>query len=296
MEILANGVNAPLAAEHREETPMIKGKQVVALALAGALLASGPGWTQQPAPAQAQGEEEMQPRLIWGIVLKIAMSSLGDIMWGVFKSWLEQKLSTGLESATERIVASVFKRSGASVTPRSAEPLTSRDVVLVGTPSTPLKVEGNSQNYQGVHVGLMMAEPGGQAYRFRPVNAGFRTGERFKLRVVSTFDGEVSIENINPRSERRQIYPPRPSDVVAVKSGQETLIPLGEKEFFEFTGDTGREQLVINIVDPRARASAASTAQVYRQDVSYGSHFLQEVTPSTFPHISQAIELQHAAR
>jgi hypothetical protein len=35
---------------------------------------------------------------------------------------------------------------------------------------------------------------------------------------------------------------------------------------------------------------------VYRQDVSYGSNLVQEVTADTYPFISQGIELQHSAQ
>ena len=59
------------------------------------------------------------------------------------------------------------------------------------------------------------------------MNQGFRTGERFKLRIVSTFNGEMTSENINPRRERGQIYPQLPEHVVALVARRETLNPLG---------------------------------------------------------------------
>ena len=82
--------------------------------------------------------------------------------------------------------------------------------------------------------------------------------------------------------------------VVSLLPGKETVIPLGEDQFFEFARATGREQMVLNLADPRGVGPAASTNKVFRQDLKYGSNFVQEVSPSTFPHISQAIELQHS--
>jgi len=260
------------------------------------LAAFGAAWTQQPREAQPEAEQ-VQPRFIWGFLVNIALSRLGSFVWDVFKGWLEARIVTGLESATDRVIANALGSSGARIRPRSTQALSARAAdVVVGSPDTALKIEGTNENYQGVHLALMVAEPDGKTFVFRAVNQGFATGERFKLRVVSTFNGEMTIENINPRGERRQIYPPLPEQVVVLVAGKETLVPLGVEEYFEFTRATGREQLVVNLADPRAVGAAASRNKVFRQDVRYGSNFVQEVAPDTFAHISQPVELEHQAR
>jgi hypothetical protein len=165
----------------------------------------------------------------------------------------------------------------------------------VGTPSVPLTFDDGKENYQGANIAILAGPKGGNSFQARPINAGFKTGERFKLRIVPTFNGELSLENINPRGERRQIYPAAANQVVNLVAGKETFVPLGPDEYFEFTGEAGKEQLIVNLVDPRAIGNSASKARVFRQDVKYGSNFVQEVPGNTFPHIRQAIDIQHMA-
>ena len=281
-------------------------RQLTAALAAAALLAASTGWAQQtapgapPAPAAQDGTQapEVQPRFIWGILINYAISRLGSMAFDMFASYLANKLTGGLVSnsgtLTQGIVSNLISGSGARLIPRSSGAVAARGAdIVVGTPDTPLKLDGGKENYQGAHVALMLANPD-KTYSVRPVSEGFKTGERFKLRIVSTFGGELTIENINPNGERRQIYPAGNDQVVSLEPGKETIIPLGEDQFFEFARATGREQLVVNLADPRAIGPAASTNKVFRQDQKYGSNFVQEVTPSTFPHISQAIDLQHS--
>jgi len=264
-------------------------RRKVLAVLAALLLAPGPTWTQQPAQ-----DEEVQPRFIWGLLIQVAISKLASSSWDVFSKWLEGRVPR----VTDRSAPPNLQvDSGAEIKQRSSGAVAERSPgSVVGNPTAPLNVDGGKENHQGVHVALVAAAADGKGFAFRPVSTGFKTGERFKLRVVSTFSGELTIENINPRGERRQIYPPKADHVVALQTGRETFLPLGKEEYFEFTRATGREQLVINLADPRAVGAGASRHQVYRQDLKYGSNFLQQVAPNTtFPRISQAIELAHSA-
>jgi len=247
------------------------------------------------APARA-GEEEAQPRFIWGILIQVAISKLGSAAWDVFAKWLDTRIP-GAAMLAGRAAPNPPEDSGAQLKPRSSGAIAARGAApVLGDPDAPLEVRSGEANYQGVHVALIARAPEGQGYVFRPVSSGFRTGERFKLRVVSTFAGELAIENINPRGERRQVYPGKAGYVVALQAGRETVIPLGRDEFFELAGATGREQLIVSLADPRAVGGAASRHPVFRQDQKYGSNFLQQVAAGAYPRISQSIELVHAAR
>ena len=279
----------------------MRARKIVAAALAAALLSTATAQTPPalpPASTGDQGTEEMQPRFIWGILIQLAVSQIGKFAWNTFSSWLEARFTGGAASLTDRWSLGLLGNSGASIRPRSASvDLNTRAAdIVVGTPSTPITAEGGKENYQGANVAILAAEPNGTTFLVRPVNEGFKTGERFKLRVISTFGGELSIENINPKGVRVQIYPPQANQVVVLTSGKETLIPIGADDYFEFTGDPGREQLVVNLADPRAAGERASRKPVFRQDVKYGSNFVQEVSSDTYPLISQAIELQHGAK
>jgi hypothetical protein len=268
----------------------MRARKIVAAAVIAALVGTAAAQT----PAQAPSSEEVQPRFIWGVLIQMAVTKLGGFAWDVFTRWMEAKLTGGLDSLTDKMVLGLTGASGASIAPRSAT-IPTESGVVVGTPSAPLSVDDGKENYQGANFAILAGPKGSSDLQARPINAGFKTGERFKIRVVSTFAGELVLENINPRGERRQIYPAAANQVVSLQAGKETFVPLGADEYFEFTGDAGKEQLIVNLVDPRAAGGRASKASVYRQDVKYGSNFVQEVPGNTFPHITQAIEIQHAA-
>jgi hypothetical protein len=249
----------------------------------------------QEAPAQTpSSSEEVQPRFIWGILIQMAVSKVGGFAWDIFTRWMEAKLTGGLDSLTDKMVLGLTGASGAQIGTRSAA-ITTDSGVVVGTPSAPLTFDDGKENYQGANFAILAGPKGSSELQARPINAGFKTGERFKLRIVSTFNGELSLENVNPRGDRKQIYPATANQVVTLAAGKETFVPLGPDEYFEFTGDAGKELLVVRLVDPRATGDRASKANVFRQDVKYGSNFVQEVPGNTYPHITQAIEIQHSA-
>ncbi len=275
----------------------MKSKQVLIAVLAAAVLETAMAQAPAPTPPQDNAGEAVQPRFIWGILIQLAVSHMGRFAWNTFSQWLEARMMSGESALTDRLVLGSRGSPDVVIRPRAAPlELNARAAdVVVGTPSAPLSTEGGKENYQGANIAVLAAAPSASTFAVRPVNQGFKTGERIKLRVISTFGGELSIENINPRGERTQIYPSNTAQVVVLTAGKETFIPLGADEYFEFIGATGREQLVVNLSDPRATGEHASRNKVYRQDVSYGSNFMQEVTAETYPYISQAIELQHSA-
>lgn len=266
------------------------------LGTAAAQTPSVPMSTSTPtASAPGSDAEEVQPRFIWGILIQLAVSRVGTFAWDIFSNWLQAKLTGGSASLTDHITLGNFLSSAASIRPRTGLFSARAADIVVGTPTAPITSENGKENYQGANIAILVAEPNGTSFNVRPVNQGFKTGERFKLRIVSTFGGELSVENINPRGVRSQIYPPQANQVVVLAIGKETFVPIGGEEYFEFTGEPGKEQLVVNLADPRAAGGHASSAQVFRQDVSYGSNFMQQVANDSYPYISQAIEMQHGA-
>jgi hypothetical protein len=168
-----------------------------------------------------------------------------------------------------------------------------KENTVMSEPVAPLKSENGSVNYQGVHVAIVGFNPAGEATNIQPLNADFRTGDRFKLKVIPTFDGLVVIENINPKAQRSQIYPANDTDVVAIKAGVEIFVPIGKDEFFQFAENTGEEQLVVTIRDPRAFGDAESKIPANRKDEKTGSSFVQETPSGTYPVISQSLKLKH---
>lgn len=253
--------------------------------------------TQSFAQAPASNEEELKPKLIWGILFNAAVNYVAT----AFIKYLFGKLTEKL--TPDSLAAMVLNSKSAAIVPLASvvppgQPLRSASAspsLLVDAPTAPLQVVNGRENFQAVHVALLDFDRAGNALGFRPLSSGFTTGERFKLRVLPTFDGLLVIDNINPRSERKQIYPARAEDVVRIRAGVEILIPLDPNQYFEFAGATGDEQLVVTIRDPRAFGAAASPAPSFRQDESNGTHLMQEVAPDTYPVIAQALRLRHAA-
>lgn len=266
----------------------------------GLILAlAAPGMAQPPAPPAAEGAtEEMQPKFVWGILIKFAvnyaLSAFGGYLWDKLTEQITPQSVAAMllrgKSASIVALDSVVGGGGGVMGAKSAG---AAENTVMGEPTTPLKVENGRENYQAVHVALMNFDRAGNALGFHPVSDGFRTGERFRLRVLPTFDGLLVIDNINPRGQRRQIYPAQAENVVKIKAGMEIMIPLGKDDYFEFTGAAGDEQLVITVRDPRAFGAAAASASVTRKDEHNGSNFMQEVTASTYPVISQALKFRH---
>ena len=247
----------------------------------------------QPAPAE---NEDMQPKFVWGLLLNVAVKFAGSL----FMDWLQGKLTTQLtpeklaQLFLNSLTASILPLADAAPKGLSAKSAGAAENAVEGEATTPLRVSGNGEvNYQAVHVALIGFDADGKALGFRPLSAGFRTGERFKLRVLPTFDGLLVIDNINPRGQRAQIYPARASDVVKIKAGTEILIPLDKDQYFEFAGDSGDEQLVVTLRDPRAFGEASSRAPAFRRDEANGSNFVQETPPGTYPLIAQSLHLRH---
>jgi hypothetical protein len=189
----------------------------------------------------------------------------------------------------------IAAKSGGAFIARSASdgPAGIRETLQLTATTTAITDEQDQTDYQGAHIAIVGADQAGNVKDVRPVKAGFKTGERFKLRAVSTFGAHLVIENINAKGERKQIYPPEGTSVVVNQAGADTLLPLGEKEFFEFAKTTGEEQLVISLRDPRAVGDAASRQKVFRKDEEFGTHFVQEVAKGAFPVIAEAIKLEH---
>lgn len=250
----------------------------------------------ETAPPAAANGEDMEPKFIWGLLLNIAFK----LAMNAFANWAVKKLTSELASPAnmQKLVANT---ATAAIVPLARMALGIKSAGALENVSTkeatmPLKLENGQPNYQGVHVALIGFDPQGNPTGLRPVSDGFKSGDRIKLKVLPTFDGMLVIENINPKGERKQIYPPQNSDVVALKGGIEVLVPLGRDQYFEFAGATGDEQLVVTIRDPRAVGSAESPATPSRKDDDTGSSFVQETPNNTFPVISQAIKLQHGAK
>lgn len=254
------------------------------------------GQTPSPVPAPVPPEQqEAEGKFAWGLLIKL----IAPTVFQLFANWVMKKIEpTYDEKALRKLAMNV---TGAGIV-KIGTLFASKDIILAGVepnaslgePLDELRNDASGENYQGVHVALVEVDANGAPIGFRTVADGFRTGERFKLRVLSTFDALVVLGNITPKGKQRQIYPAAAGEAVRIPAGSELLLPLGQKQYLQFVGDVGRDQITVTVRDPRSLESGqASTARVFRKDEAFGSNFLQEVKPGVYPVIAEAISIQH---
>lgn len=246
-------------------------------------------------PTPSQDNQEIEGKFVWGLLIKL----IAPTVFQLFANWVMKKIEpTYDEQALRKLLVNT---AGAAIVKLNNK-FASKDIVLagvapdteVGEPVDDLRIDADGENFQGVHIALVEVDANGLPIGFRTVADGFSTGERFKLRVLSTFEALVVLGNITPKGAQRQIYPATASRAVRIPAGKEILLPLGEKEYLQFAGDVGRDQLTITVRDPRSlEGGRTSTAQVFRKDEAYGSNFVQEVKPGQYPVISESIGIQH---
>ncbi|MDD5389478.1 MAG: hypothetical protein PHD37_09035 [Gallionellaceae bacterium] len=255
--------------------------------------------TAPPAVSDTPPQQEAEGKFVWGILIKL----IAPVVFDFFSDWVKKKIAATYKENSMEYMAG---NAAVAVIVNLSSYLSGKDIVLggvsanaapnaaLGTPEVPLKTGKDGENYQGVNVALVGIDENGKPIGLRTVADGFTTGERFKLRVLSTFDAVVVLGNVTPKGAQRQIYPAAVGQAVSIPAGKEILLPLGKQEYLQFTGDVGRDQLTLTVRDPRSlQTGLAATARVFRKDESYGSNFVQEVKPGQFPVISEAIGIEH---
>lgn len=252
--------------------------------------ASTPATQDKTADQVASGDETVQPKFIWGILIKFVASKAFDM----FFEWAKKAMFQGLtQSLFVARGAAVSAPGDAILAPASKSALPIMPNVTDNVPSVPLSVEKGKENYQGIHLALLVLQSDGQSLKVRPISEGFKSGEKFRLRVVSTFDGEFSLDNVNPQSGRNRLYPENLQQIVKMKSGKQVILPLESDVFFQFDDVAGEESLVITLRDPRAQGDATSHALVHRGESEQGTGLLQEVSAGQYAAIAESIALQH---
>lgn len=236
------------------------------------------------------GEEAVQPKFIWGILLKFAAGKAFE----VFFEWSTKKMFQGMAQPSMLARGAAVSAPGAATLApahKGTAPIVPN--VTDSAPSSPLVVEGGKENYQGALLSLLVLQPDGQSFVVRPISAGFKSGEKFRIRIGATFDGELSLDNINPQGERSRLYPADTGQIVKIKTGAPAILPLDKDSFFQFDDAVGEEKLVVTLRDPRAQGDAIARASVHRQENEQGTGLLQELAAGKYAAIAESIALQH---
>lgn len=240
--------------------------------------------------AESSGAEAPQPKFIWGILIKFAATKAFE----VFFQWSTKKMFQGMaQPSVMAREAAVSAPGAATLAPVQKDVTPVVPNVTDSAPPAPLVVEDGKENYQGALLSLLVLQPDGQSFAVRPVSAGFKSWEKFRIRIGATFDGEFSLDNINPQGERSRLYPARAEQIVKIKSGMPAILPLDKNSFFQFDDVAGEEKLVVTLRDPRAQGDAAARVPVHRRENEQGTGLLQEVAAGKYAAIAESIALQH---
>jgi len=242
-----------------------------------------------PQDTAAQGAEAPQPKFVWGILIKFAATKAFEM----FSEWAVKNMFQNLASPLMFARGAAVSPPGAGVIGFAQKGIDITPNITDSAPSAPLLADNGRENYQGAHLALLILQPDGQTYKVRPISEGFKSGEKFRLRLGATFDGELSVDNIDPQGKRGRLYPPDDSQVVKIRSAVPVILPLDKDSYFEFDNVAGEEQLVITLREPRAQGQAAAQAPVHRQESATGTGLLQEVAAGKYAAIAESIALKH---
>jgi hypothetical protein len=265
------------------------------LSLPNAAVAQKPSNTAPPRPTtdvkkttpQTAEDDKPEPKFIWGLLLNVVLSKVGSALM----DWALNKLTDRLDLGFGGLLKKSENVAFVPEVPRQSQrTVWDMENIVLGEPPSGLKLENGQENFQGLVVSLAVFDAKGQPLEFRPINASFKTGEKFKLRVLSTFDGQFTVHAQSPSGKRQKLFPQR-DQAISVPKGQELLIPAQRDLFFEFSGQTGDERLLISMVGTES-GSTESTKPVYRKDDKMGSFFVQESLQQA-PVIVQTLKLRH---
>jgi hypothetical protein len=244
----------------------------------------------ETAAEKTVGDDTAQPKFIWGIVLKFAATKAFEMLseWSAKKMFNNMMQSLSLHrnaaiSAPGSATLMVVRKDTTPIIPNITD----------SAPSTPMAVENGKENYQGALLALLVLQADGETLKVRPASEGFKSGEKFRIRIGATFDSELSLDNIDPQGMRSRLYPAQEEQIVKIISGSAVVLPLDKDSFFQFDDVAGEEKLVISLRDPRARGNAVELSTVHRQENEQGTALLQEVAAGKYAAIAEAISLNH---
>lgn len=276
--------------------------------------------------AQAQAKTEEQGKDKFALLGIASAISSGIGIFQALTNWASSRIQTldnvantaaAVAANPFMLVPPAFAAGQAQPVPYTQAPSYSPAPLIMGQPDVPLAIQQASfdpnrswdgkANYQGVSVSAVMLDGQNRVIETRSLAAAFRSGERFKLRLVSTSDAIVSLDALRapPGTVAAngmlnaapawvgQLYPPRTDQVVQVKAGDVVYIPLGANEYFTFDNKPGVDLLSLNVRHPQAKNDLVNRQPVYRQDAQGMTTYSQLAQNGTFMALTQVLALQH---
>lgn len=125
--------------------------------------------------------------------------------------------------------------------PSAGHAASTKDIVLDRVATAPAAATpGSAAPGDAMAVSVLLESPDGSLAP-KPVNSLFRTGDRFRVKLLASRDARVSLYNTNPRGETN----PAPIWQGEVRLGLETVTPR-----LALVGHSGVDQLHI-VLEPR---------------------------------------------
>lgn len=257
-------------------------RRAAAAAAGLALLAGASAAFAQPAPAAAASAPADKTVVV-------------DAPFTAFTRWVAQFASAAVDAVMPGAPQGLPLAAQGAAQAAAYEPVP----VILGLPELPLvgadaaaaaRAWGPQLNYQGLHARLVVVDVGGTRRSVRSLAAPLRAGERFKVRLTSTFDAVADTALIvgGPWSSQRggQVYPAAGMSV-EMKAGETVELPLDERQYFVM-GPAGN-RLLLSVRHAKALGDARSGQPAYRQDTTGGSSYLQLVPRGKYPAVEQLI-------
>ncbi len=154
-------------------------------------------------------------------------------------------------------------------------------------------IQGYGTNYQGLQLKIEMLDNKNNVIATRPVTQGFKSNERFRLKVTPTFTGLLQIKHIGSDDTKNNLFPKAPIEFVQINAGETMILPANPNNYYYFDDQSGEEKLIIQFVDYQGLQGNFSNKVIYRHDDQNSTYLMQEISKMQFPFIMQTISMQH---
>lgn len=156
-----------------------------------------------------------------------------------------------------------------------------KDIVLTSLAKPPAPATPAS-NY-GMSVSVLISGHDGLLTP-RSTEGVFRTGDKFRLRVLPTRDGTIVISNTDPKNQTRELLR------LPVRGGLETLVPAEPDNLFQLVGEAGDDVLHLqlfpsNLPQPAQGALLSKDIRLVTQSTGSASYVVGETTQPIYTRI-----------
>ena len=172
--------------------------------------------------------------------------------------------------------------------------------VILGEPELPLVGAGSAArpqawsadlNYQGMHAAYLVRDRVSGRLEQRPLSSAPRPGDRFKIRLTTTFDAQVRVDSVFGQGWSLQrggtLYPASGAPVLA-RAAQAIDLPV-ERDHYFVVGEGGAPRMLLSVRHEEADDSRRTRQPAYRRDQLNGTSYLQLAPTGTRPAIEQLI-------